>query len=196
MKKVSVVSLVVLQFLIFVSFNFAQEKPSLTWQSQLQAKQVLDDGINALGGMENIRRADKITINYKAVNHPPGQNAAFTAPPAEFERVGLKTLIDYSGNRYVSEGQSNSAGGYKFNFRFVIAPKRSFSIDVLQNRRGPEVRNLDERTKNQLKIGLLSEAPHLLLLYVAQRTESLRSLGEAEINGQKLRAIRWRPGCD
>ena len=189
MKRNNLVSLTVLQLLLFVSFNFAQEISSLTVKSQLQAKQVLDAGISALGGMENIRRVDKITINYRAVNHPLGQNAAFTAPPADFERIGLKTAIDYSGNRYVTEGQSNSAGGYKFNFRFVVGPKRSFSIDVLQNRRGAEVRNLDERTKTQLKVGLISEAPHLLLLYAAQRPEALRFLGDAEINGQKFRAI-------
>jgi glyoxylase-like metal-dependent hydrolase (beta-lactamase superfamily II) len=191
MKKVGLISLSMLHLLISVSFNFAQEKPGRTWNSQLQAKQVLDAGINALGGMENIRRADKITINYRSVNHPLGQNAAFNAPPAEFQRIGPKTLIDYSGNRYMSEGQSNSASGYKFNFRSVIAPKRSFSIDVLQNRRGNEVRNLDERSKSQTKIGLLSEVPHLLLLYVAERPETLRSLGDAEINGRKFRAVSF-----
>lgn len=191
MKKVGIISLSVLPFLIFVSLSFAQEKPNRTWNSQLQAKQVLEAGINALGGMDNIRRADKIRIDYKAVNHPLGQNAAFNGPPADFERVGSKTLIDYSGNRYATEGQSNSAGGYKFNFRFVVAPKRSFSIDVLQNRRGPEVRNLDERAKSQLKVGLISEVPHLLLLYAAQRPETLRSLGEAEIKGQKFRVLSF-----
>ncbi len=191
MRKFGIVSLSGLHILILVSLSFAQDKPNPTRQSQSQAKQVLDAGINALGGMDNIRLADKITINYKSVNHPLGQNAAFNAAPAEFERVGFKTLIDYSGNRYVTEGQSNSAGGYKFNFRFVSAPKRSFSLDVLQNRRGPEVRNLDERAKNQLKIGLISEVPHLLLLYVAQRPETLRSLGDAEINGRKFRAISF-----
>jgi glyoxylase-like metal-dependent hydrolase (beta-lactamase superfamily II) len=191
MKKFGIMSLSGLQIFILVSFGLAQDKPNPTRQSYLQAKQVLDAGINALGGMNNIRLADKITINYRSVNHPLGQNAAFNAAPAEFERVGLKTLIDYSGNRYVTEGQSNSAGGYKFNFRFVVAPKRSFSLDVLQNRRGPEVRNLDERAKNQLKIGLISEVPHLLLLYASQRPETLRSLGEVEINGQKFRAVSF-----
>ncbi len=193
MKKFSFSVLLLLHFLVSVSFTFAQEKPSLTWSSFQQARQVLDAGINALGGIENIRRADKITINYKAVNHPVGQNAAFAAPPVDFERIGAKTLIDYSGNRFVNEGQSNSPGGYKFNFRNVISPKRSFSIDVLQNRRGNEVRNLDERAKAQLKVGWLSEAPHLLLLYAAQRPETLRYLGEAEIDGQKLRAISFVP---
>lgn len=191
MNKVRIVSFSGLQILVLVSFGLAQEKPGPTRQSYLQARQILDAGINALGGMDNIRRADKITINYKSVNHPLGQNAAFTAPPANFERVGFTTAIDYSGNRYVTEGQSNSAGGYKFNFRFVIAPKRSFSIDVLQNRRGPEVRDLDERTKTQFKIGLISEVPHLLLLYVWQRPETLRYLGEAEINGQKFRVVSF-----
>lgn len=180
-----------LQFLISASPIFAQEKPNLTQKSFAQAKQILEAGINALGGIENLRRADKISIYYKAVNHPLGQNVAFDAAPANFERVGAKTLIDYSGNRYVTEGQSNSAGGYKFNFRFVISPKRSFSIDVLQNRRGNEVRNLDDRTKNQLKVGMLSEVPHLFLLYVAQRPETLRYMGETEIEGRKLRAISF-----
>ncbi|HEX8174228.1 MAG TPA: MBL fold metallo-hydrolase [Pyrinomonadaceae bacterium] len=191
MKKVSLIGLSVLQLLILLSLSPAQERPGPTWQSHLRAMQILDGAINALGGMENIRRADKITINYKAVNHPLGQNAAFTAPPADFERVGVRTSIDYSGGRYVSEGQSNSSGGYKFNFRFVIAPKRSFSIDVLKNRRGPEVRNLDERAKAQFKIGLISEVPHLLLLYVAQRSETLRSLGEAEIDGRRFRVLSF-----
>ena len=189
MKKVSIVGVSVVLLLALARSSFPQEEPGRTWSSQRQAKQVLDAGIDALGGMENIRRADKITINYKAVNHPLGQNAAFNGAPADFERIGLKTLIDYSGNRYVTEGQSNSAGGYKFNFRLVVAPKRSFSLDVLRNRRGPEVRNLDERAKSQLKVGLISEVPHLLLLYAAQRPETLRSLGDAEIKGQKFRVL-------
>jgi DNA-binding beta-propeller fold protein YncE len=152
---------------------------------------VLESGIDALGGIESIRHADKITVNYRAVNHPPGQNAAFDAPPADFQRIGAKTLIDYSGDRYLTEGQANSAGGYQFNFRYVIAPRRSFSIDLLRNRRGNEVRNLDERTKRQFKLGLLSEIPHLLLLYAAERPETLRWLGEAETDGRKFRVISF-----
>jgi DNA-binding beta-propeller fold protein YncE len=152
---------------------------------------VLHAGIEALGGMENVRRADKITINYRAVNHPPGQNASFDGPPADFQRVGAKTLIDYSGNRYVTEGQSNSAGGYQFNFRSVVAPRRSFSLDLLRNRRGAEVRNLDERSKSQQKVGMLSEVPHLLLLYASQRPETLRWLGEAESDGRKFRVVSF-----
>jgi glyoxylase-like metal-dependent hydrolase (beta-lactamase superfamily II) len=173
------------------SFTAAQQKASTAFSSFERGKQILDAAMVAHGGLENLRRADKITINYKAVNHPLGQNAAFDAAPADFERVGAKTLIDYSGNRYVTEGQSNSAGGYKFNLRFVISPKRSFSIDVLQNRRGNEVRNLSDQLKNQLKVGMLSEVPHLFLLYVAQRPETLRSLGEAEIDGRKLRVVSF-----
>lgn len=100
-------------------------------------------------------------------------------------------MIDYGGGRYITEAESNFPGGYKFNFRFVVSPKRSFSIDVLQNRRGNEVRTLSEPQKIGIKIGALSEVPHLLLLYVAQRAETLRSLGETEIDGHRLRAISF-----
>jgi hypothetical protein len=61
--------------------NIAQETPSSTLASFLRAKQVLGAGINALGRMENIRPTDRISINYKAVNHPIGQNSSFSAPP-------------------------------------------------------------------------------------------------------------------
>jgi glyoxylase-like metal-dependent hydrolase (beta-lactamase superfamily II) len=174
-----------------VSPHFAQEKTGPTWRSHAPAGRALRAGIDAHGGLENIRRADKITIHYKSVNHPLGQNASIDAPPAEFQRVGVKTLIDYAGNRYVTEGQSNSAGGYKFNFRNVVAPRRSFGIDLLRNRRGNEVRNLDERGKSQLKLGLLAEVPHLLLLYASQRPETLRWLGEAETDGRKFSVVSF-----
>ena len=84
MKRVWSVCLCVLQLVIFVSPRPAQEKSGPTWQSYAQAVRVLEAGIEALGGMENIRRADKVTVKYKAVNHPLGQNAAFDAGPADF----------------------------------------------------------------------------------------------------------------
>ena len=191
MRRVWGVGLCALQFVIFVSPLAAQEKAGPTWQSHAQAARVLGAGIDALGGMENVRRADKITVYYGAVNHPLGQHAAFDAPPGDFRRVGVKTLIDYTGGRYVSEGQSDFPGGYKFNFRSVIAPRRSFSIDLLRNRRGAEMRNLDERAKSHGRVGLLMEVPHLLLLYASQRTETLRWLGEAEEDGRKFRVVSF-----
>lgn len=169
----------------------AQPKSSATFSSYESAKQILDAAIAAHGGTENIRRADKIAIDYKSVNFPLGQSYSFTQPLAGIPRGSTKTLIDYGGGRYITESESNFPGGYKFNFRFVVSPKRSFSIDVLQNRRGNEVRTLSEPQKIQNKIGALSEVPHLLLLYVAQRPETLRSLGEAEIDGRKFSVISF-----
>ncbi|HLM59735.1 MAG TPA: MBL fold metallo-hydrolase, partial [Pyrinomonadaceae bacterium] len=179
--------------LILTVFSFAraQQKAGVAFSSYERAKQVLDTAIAAHGGLENIRTADKIAINYKSVNYPLGQSYSFTAPLAGIPRGSVKTFIDYSGGRYISESESNFPGGYKFNFRFVVSPKRSFSIDVNKNRRGNEVRNLSEPQKIAFKFGTLSEVPHLLLLYVTQRAETLRSLGETEINGRKRRVISF-----
>ncbi len=179
--------------LILTVFSFAQaqQKVGVAFSSYERAKQVLDAAIAAHGGMENIRASDKIAINYKSVNYPLGQSYSFTAPLAGIPRGSVKTFIDYSGGRYISESESNFPGGYKFNFRFVVSPKRSFSIDVNKNRRGNEVRNLSEPQKISLKVGTLSEVPHLLLLYVSQRPETLRSLGETVIDGRKFRVISF-----
>ena len=177
--------------LTVVSFAAAQQKTSAAFSSFERAKQILDAAIEAHGGLENIRRADKIAIDYKSVNYPLGQSFSFTAPLTGIPRGSTKTLIDYSGGRYVTEAESNFQGGYKFNFRSVVSPKHSFSIDVLQNRRGNEVRNLSEQQKTQTKVGALSEVPHLLLLYVSQRAETLRSPGGNEIDGRKFRVISF-----
>jgi glyoxylase-like metal-dependent hydrolase (beta-lactamase superfamily II) len=171
--------------------TFAQPNASFAFSSYERARQILDAAIAAHGGLENIRRADKIAIDYKSINYPLGQSFSFPAPLAGIPRGSTKTLIDYSGGRYITESESNFPGGYKFNFRFVVSPKRSFSIDVLQNRRGREVRPLSEPQKTALKIGALSEVPHLLLLYALQRPETLRSLGESEIDGRRLRAVSF-----
>ena len=171
--------------------SLAQQKASAAYSSYERAKQVLDAAIAAHGGLENIHSADKIAINYKSVVRVFGQNYSFTEPPTGIPRIGAKTLIDYSGERYITEGQTNFQGGYKFNFRNVVSPKRSFSIDVLQNRRGNEVRNVPEPQKISFKVGTLSEVPHLLLLYVSQRPETLRFLGENEIDGRKFKVISF-----
>jgi glyoxylase-like metal-dependent hydrolase (beta-lactamase superfamily II) len=176
--------------LIFTVVSFAAaQSTSFAFSSFENAKQILESAIAAHGGLENIRRADKIAIDYKSVNYPLGQSFSFAEPLSGIPRGSTKTLIDYSGGRYITEAESNFQGGYKFNFRFVITPNRSFSIDVLQNRRGNEIRNVNDPQKIALKVGLLSEVPHLLLLYVAQRPETLRSLGETVIEGRKLRAV-------
>jgi hypothetical protein len=102
-KKYFIIA-VILYSLIWILPVSAQRKTGLTHESYLKAREIFNAGINALGGMENIRRADKISIYYRSVGHPVGQNAAFGAPSVNALRTGAKTLIDFSGNRYVTEG--------------------------------------------------------------------------------------------
>lgn len=186
MKLTAVTALLLLQL-----SAFGQAKPDLTRPSFERARQVLDAGIEALGGLENIKRADKVSIHYDAVSYPVGQSFSFGGQPPGVPREGVKTFIDFGGGRYVSEGQSNFTGGYKFNFRVVVAPKRSFNLDLLQNRRGNTIQDLNEGSKANNRVGLLGEVPHLLLLYVSQRRATLRWLGETEAGGRRLRAVSF-----
>jgi glyoxylase-like metal-dependent hydrolase (beta-lactamase superfamily II) len=175
----------------YLSVTAQDEKRTLTRSSYERARAVLDGGIEALGGLENLRKADRVTIRYRATGHPVGQNAAYTAPPINVERRGARTLIDYSGGRYVSEGEAGFPGGYRFNFRQVIAPKRSFSIDLLRNRRGNTIFNLTPRQQEGTKLGALLEVPHLLLVHVLERAETLRWLGETTLDGRSFQVISF-----
>jgi trimethylamine:corrinoid methyltransferase-like protein len=68
--------------LILTVFSFAQaqQKVGVAFSSYERAKQVLDTAIAAHGGLENIRAADKITINYKSVNYPLAQSKVILLP--------------------------------------------------------------------------------------------------------------------
>jgi hypothetical protein len=50
---------------------------------------------------------------------------------------------------------------------------------------------MSEPQKISFKVDTLSEVPHLLLLYVSQRAETLRSLGETGIDGRKFKIISF-----
>ncbi len=190
-QKIKLTTAFISMILIIGSVVIAQEKIAITLGSNRKARAVLDAAIEATGGLENLRKADKITIHYRGVGHPTGQNEAFTAPPINVPRTGARTMIDYGGGRYVSEGESGFPGGYKFNFRTVISPKRSFNIDVLKNRRGNTIQNLAPPQQAGIKVGMLTEVPHLLLLFVLTRSESLRFLGETDLSGRKYRVISY-----
>lgn len=163
-----------------------------TRSSYARARRVLDAGLEAMGGLARLRAADRVTIKYRAVGHPPGQNASFDAPPITVPRVGARTLIDYSGGRYVTDGRSDfPSGGYQFDFRQVVTPRRSFSIDVLRNRRGNTVQNIPPPQASAIKLGLLLEAPHLLLLYADDRAPTLRWLGESRSRARTFNVVAF-----
>ena len=110
MKTVGLVSLLVLPFLAFASPCLAQEKPGPTRHPHARAVRAPESGIEAPGGIENVRRADEVTVNYGAINHPPGPHAALGTPPANFQRVGAKTLADYSAQRTETRRRPGEAG--------------------------------------------------------------------------------------
>jgi glyoxylase-like metal-dependent hydrolase (beta-lactamase superfamily II) len=190
-EKTKLVLFVTVLSLTGNSFAHAQQKANATFSAYERARQVVDAAVAAHGGLETLRKTDKITINYRSTNHPVGQNVAFDAASADFVRIGARTIIDYGGGRYVTDGQSNSSGGYKFNFRQVINPKRSFSIDVNKNRRGNTIVNLPPVAQASIKLSLLTEVPHLLLLHVLDRAESLRYLGEAIVDGRTHKIVSF-----
>lgn len=79
-EKIKLSLFIQVLILTVVSFAAAQQKSSVAFASFERAKQILDSAIAAHGGIENVRRADKIAIAYKSVNYPLGQSFSFTAP--------------------------------------------------------------------------------------------------------------------
>lgn len=144
-----------------------------------------------MGGVERLRAKGRITIDYRSTGHRVGQNYAFDLSPKIVPIAQSRTAIDYTGGLYFGEGESKSPGGYTFRFRTVVTPKQSFSIDVLRNRNGNIFNRLSLPQQQINRRNSLLEAPHLLLLQMLDRPESLRWLGDAEIEGRAYRAISY-----
>jgi glyoxylase-like metal-dependent hydrolase (beta-lactamase superfamily II) len=172
----------------------AQDESKAAAKPDERARQLLDAGIAALGGLERLRAASSVMINYRSVQHPPGQTPVFNSAPIDTPVTNYRTMIDYAGQRYVSEATLNFPTAYSLANRTVITPQRGFIIDPSGTRLGNLVTSLLAPAQGPIKFNLLLEVPHLLLLNMLQPADTLRFLGEQNFGGHTYEAISFDAG--
>jgi len=168
----------------------AQEQ-NATRSSYERARQVLDAGIEAMGGLGSLRAANQIAIAYRGPLHSNAQKASPSSPALVVPMSEERTIIDLTRRRYLNETRLRYPGGQVLHFRRVVDGREGFSIDVPQTRTGNEVLRLSAAGLTNTRISATLEVPHLLLLGALDRVGTLRWVGDTTVHRRAEQIISF-----
>ncbi|HKQ51731.1 MAG TPA: MBL fold metallo-hydrolase [Pyrinomonadaceae bacterium] len=163
--------------------SIAQVGKTASEKSYAEARRVLDAGVAALGGREAISKVEDITVKYAGTNYARNQSATPETPYYEGRVDGWFTY-DVKGNRVVIE-QGSTLPGFKFRFRNTFKGEKGMAFD-LDNKTAQAVTNPNA-------IGNVSRTrlPHVTLMTALERAATLRSLGQADVDGKRQNVITF-----
>jgi glyoxylase-like metal-dependent hydrolase (beta-lactamase superfamily II) len=147
----------------------------------MQARQVLDAGIAALGGREAISKLEDISLKFSGINY--ARNQSQSPDTAYFEgRVEGTLILDTKGNRGIFE-QMSTLPGFKFHSRQIMKAEKGMAYD-LDGKTATSFTN-----PNALPNITRSRFPHAMLMTALERAGTLRFLGQENFDGKKQNVI-------
>ena len=149
-----------------------QSRTSVSETSYSRARQVVESGMQALGGTEALRNTEDISLKFTGQVFEQGQSGNPEAP-YEIRREEGTRIIDLRGNRSSFESKTNYRGGDEYWGREVLNDKSSFTIDLTTRVAYPIAPTAVTSRARSIKRFF----PHLLLQEALSRAETLRWLG-------------------
>lgn len=159
----------------------AQSTKGVSEDSYKRARQVLDGGVQALGGSDAFRSTEDISIKYSGKAFEQGQSANPEAPYYVREEEGMR-ILDIRGRRSSFESKTNYIGGGRSStvIRQVLNDKSSFTLDLEAKVIYPIAASaVASRTRSNQRL-----FPHLLLQEALSRASTLRWLGDDAAKGR------------
>jgi glyoxylase-like metal-dependent hydrolase (beta-lactamase superfamily II) len=180
-RKIITTATIVLSILLAISSVIAQESTA-SLRSYQQARRVLDEGIEALGGLEALRSIKNFTLKEKGKIHARYQSPN-PEPPFVTGTSDETTIIDTERGFVFNEVKTANAG---FNnwVRTVIKGTEGQTLDMWSKTSTPIVNPSLNNFRGQIR-----RLPPFVLLEALDRAQTLRWVGEDEIGGKKQRVI-------
>ena len=158
------------------------QQPNASQRSYQQARRVLDDAIEAHGGVEALRAIKDFTLKEKGKLH-----ARFQSPGAEPPfAVGTseETLIVDTERGFVFDDLKTANAGFNNWNRTVIKGTEGQNYDMWSRTVTPIVNPSVNNFRGQMR-----RLPPFVVLEALDRAQTLRYLGEEEIDGKKQKVI-------
>jgi glyoxylase-like metal-dependent hydrolase (beta-lactamase superfamily II) len=172
--------------LVFPANMWCQQQRTLSIDSYARAREVIERGAEALGGLKSFQTVDDIRFKSSALLPEIGQSASPDAPYylRPLQRDGVVDLLhtrNYQLNRtmYLGSGARGSS--------IVTAGKGSFTMDL----RSGAVYPLAAAAVASFNRSVLRTFPHLLVQLALARATTLRWLGETEYAGRKQEVVSF-----
>lgn len=158
---------------------FAQNASQRSYQ---QARRVLDDAIEAHGGLEALRSIKDFTLKEKGKVHARFQSPA--AEPPFATGTSEETLIVDTERGFVYDDFKAANAGFNTWTRTVIKGNEGQTYDMWSKTSTPIVNASVNNFRGQIR-----RLPPFVLLEALDRAPTLRWLGEDEIGGRKQKVI-------
>jgi glyoxylase-like metal-dependent hydrolase (beta-lactamase superfamily II) len=194
MKKLSVLmSCLCLFTMALVQTAKAQQSKSLAEQSYTRAREVLEAGIKAMGGMEGVRAVSDVTRELSGARSDQGQGmqpvplSQINQPPITNPFRRFTSMRDLRGQRAIEIREAAIFGGQPLKFKTVVGPAGVFSLNEVSK----TMRLSPPTAMTSITAGVFRRHPESLLPTALNRPEGLRWLGETDYEGRKQRVVSF-----
>ena len=180
-QRLSVIVTLLLSTLLFLVSVNAQQ-PNASRRSYQQARRVLDDSIEAHGGLEALRAVKDFTLKEKGKIH-----ARYQSPTAELPfatGTSEETLIIDTERGFVFNDLKTANAGFNNWIRTVVKGAEGQTFDMWSKTSTPIVNASVNNFRGQIR-----RLPPFVLLEALDRAQTLRWLGEDEIGGKRQKVI-------
>jgi glyoxylase-like metal-dependent hydrolase (beta-lactamase superfamily II) len=161
--------------------NFAQQ-PNAPQRSYQQARRVLDDAIEAHGGVEALRGIKDFTLKEKGKLHARFQSPSAEAPFATGTSEEI-LIVDTERGFVFNDLKTTNSGFNNWN-RTVIKGTEGQNYDMWSKTTTPVVNPSVNNFRGQMR-----RLPPIILVEALDRASTLRYLGEDQIDGKRQRVI-------
>jgi len=180
----------IIPFLVLTVFANQQQKSTVEKSAQ-QAREVVEAGIKAMGGLAELQKINDVTREMSGVRSDEGQGAQPVWPrvaePPATNHPRMRSVRDLRGGRAFDEVEAVIFGGQPLKFTGVVTATTAFGTSETAK----YVRELPAPAVNNVRAARFRRHPESLLLTAWNRPESLRWIGEGEFNGRKQRVISY-----
>lgn len=158
------------------------QQPNAAQRSYQQARRILDDAIEAHGGVEAMRAIKDFTLKEKGKIHARFQSPG-AEPPFAVGTSEETLIVDTERNLVFDDLKTANAGFNNWNIT-VIKGTEGQNFDMWSRTATPIVNPAVNNFRGQMR-----RLPPFVLLEALDRAATLRYLGEEEFGGRKQKVI-------
>lgn len=178
MKRAVLVSFAALCLSPFV---FGQ---TVTQDSYLKARPILDKAVAAYGGLANLRSIQNFTL--KAVGDTVHRNQSRKTFASDRTPYQIDLIVDVKGNRLSQIVQGGYPGGFSYHSGFAVDKADGISFDMIR-----KVTVARPNMQPSVFRQRLRYIPQMMVINALDRASRLRSLGKADFLGRPHNVVSY-----
>jgi glyoxylase-like metal-dependent hydrolase (beta-lactamase superfamily II) len=164
----------------------------LSLDDALRARAVVEDALNAMGGLQKLQAVNDFTIELKGDRSDEGQGMNPVKPAEQSRAVThprITSVRDLKNRRSYEELHDTIFGGQPLAFRNVVTPASGFVVyyEYIDH----AMRTIPPANLVFLRTQQARRYPQTLLPVAFARLENLRWLGEGDYNGRRQNVVAY-----